>query len=244
MALQNTLAFAVSTIGHVAVLGGVIWVNAPAHAHARTETFLEIVEVAEAPAPEVKAEDEPLPISRALRDDAPRPIQPAKPVEAPAPAPTVSDNPYDDLPEPPAVVTAESSGAFAMPVSATAVTTPAVAAPVKAITTSGPPVNADALRTEFASWRRRVGQAVAGLAAQRYPTQARRLGHEGTVVLQMSIDPIGAIASVNVARSSGHDELDQAALAAVRSLQRVPSPPAAVRDLLRAFSVPITYRLD
>ncbi|WP_321893077.1 energy transducer TonB [Paraburkholderia tropica] len=44
-----------------------------------------------------------------------------------------------------------------------------------------------------------------------YPARARRLGHEGTVELLVSIDSGGRITQVIVEKSSGFDELDEAA---------------------------------
>lgn len=44
-----------------------------------------------------------------------------------------------------------------------------------------------------------------------YPPLARRLNHEGVVLLNITIGVTGAITAVQVAQSSGFDELDQAA---------------------------------
>lgn len=52
--------------------------------------------------------------------------------------------------------------------------------------------------------------------APSYPLVARRLGWEGTVVLDVEVRVDGRVASVTVARSSGHGVLDRAATDAVR----------------------------
>jgi periplasmic protein TonB len=44
-----------------------------------------------------------------------------------------------------------------------------------------------------------------------YPSRARRLGHEGTVLVRVTIDPEGTVTQADVSTSSGFDELDAAA---------------------------------
>lgn len=67
--------------------------------------------------------------------------------------------------------------------------------------------------------RRRVQQALT------YPSTARRRGISGTVHLDITVEPSGRIADVQVVRSSSHEVLDEAALDAVRALRQVPFPP-------------------
>lgn len=55
-----------------------------------------------------------------------------------------------------------------------------------------------------------------------YPGIARSRHWEGLVLLRVYVTPNGQAAKVNVARSSGHDVLDDAALAAVRNWRFVP----------------------
>lgn len=50
----------------------------------------------------------------------------------------------------------------------------------------------------------------------RYPLESRRKREQGVVVLQVTLDTSGAVADISVARSCGHDRLDQAALKAVK----------------------------
>lgn len=50
----------------------------------------------------------------------------------------------------------------------------------------------------------------------KYPPESRRSGEEGLVVLRVLINEIGAVARVDVERSSGHSRLDDAACQAVR----------------------------
>jgi protein TonB len=73
----------------------------------------------------------------------------------------------------------------------------------------------------------------------RYPELARRLGRQGTVVLELALSPDGAVAEVGVSSSSGVDELDQAAVDAVRTWRFSPHPGVAAghRDRLRTSIV-------
>lgn len=56
-----------------------------------------------------------------------------------------------------------------------------------------------------------------------YPFVSRRLGEQGTVVLQVELDEQGLVAAARVLSSSGHVRLDDAALAAVRHWRCTPS---------------------
>jgi protein TonB len=63
--------------------------------------------------------------------------------------------------------------------------------------------------------------AASGLVATHtipgYPTLDRRLNHEGTVTLALSIGADGSVNDAKVATSSGYDGLDQAAIAWVKA---------------------------
>jgi protein TonB len=50
-----------------------------------------------------------------------------------------------------------------------------------------------------------------------YPSLDRRLNHEGTVILELSIGADGSVNDATVANSSGYDGLDQAAIAWVKA---------------------------
>ena len=53
-----------------------------------------------------------------------------------------------------------------------------------------------------------------------YPPQSRRLGEQGSVVLQILIDPDGRVADAKLVQSSGFDRLDRAALQGVKTNYR------------------------
>lgn len=68
-----------------------------------------------------------------------------------------------------------------------------------------------------------------------YPRRARRKGHEGDVSLELVVSESGAIESAAVVASSGHGELDAAALDAVKRASFAPATEdgAAVRGKVR-----------
>ncbi len=75
-----------------------------------------------------------------------------------------------------------------------------------------------------------------------YPLAARRRGHEGVVVLRVRVSPTGACLSLVVARSSGHAELDEAALEAVRTWRFAPAVRGGV-PVEAELEIPIRFRL-
>ncbi len=92
------------------------------------------------------------------------------------------------------------------------------------------------------------GAYLAGLreriqAALHYPPAARRRGLSGTVQLELTIRPDGAIDAVELFRSSSHAVLDEAALEAVRTLGRRPLPAHAAGRSLRV-RLPVVFALD
>jgi periplasmic protein TonB len=50
-----------------------------------------------------------------------------------------------------------------------------------------------------------------------YPPMARRLGHEGVVLLKLTISPLGIISAVDIENSSGYAELDRTAVEWVKT---------------------------
>ena len=68
-----------------------------------------------------------------------------------------------------------------------------------------------------------------------YPRSARRKGHEGVVTVAISVAEDGTVAHAEVVSSSGYEELDNAALSAVRSARFAPatSDGVSVRGELR-----------
>lgn len=76
-----------------------------------------------------------------------------------------------------------------------------------------------------------------------YPPSARRMGHEGTVLLTVDVTERGGVAQATIQSSSGFAVLDQAAVAAVSNWQFVPAQrnghPTGARVI-----VPIRFQLQ
>ena len=74
-----------------------------------------------------------------------------------------------------------------------------------------------------------------------YPPRARRMGHQGTVLLKLVLLPDGSIDNVSLAETSGMRVLDDAALAAVRRVGRFPPFPQGLARRDWVLTVPIRY---
>ena len=70
-----------------------------------------------------------------------------------------------------------------------------------------------------------------------YPPLAVTQGLEGEVVLLLTLDTTGQIRAVDIAKSSGHVLLDEAALDAARHIGTLPGNP-------RQTLLPVTFRLQ
>ncbi len=70
-----------------------------------------------------------------------------------------------------------------------------------------------------------------------YPPEAVERGIEGEVLLLLVLDAGSRISSAEIARSSGHAILDQAALNAARAINALPGNP-------RQTLLPVRFRLD
>jgi len=76
-----------------------------------------------------------------------------------------------------------------------------------------------------------------------YPHRARLAAIEGTVLLEIVVDEEGNVIRRRVARSSGHEILDRAALASIAEVHSVPRPPSGLGWSRRAIRVPFRYTL-
>ncbi len=79
---------------------------------------------------------------------------------------------------------------------------------------------------------------------QRYPGEALRRGEQGTVGIDLLLGPDGRVRAVRLLRSSGHPELDQAAVARAYAMQALPTPPAMLRGREFHIDVPVTFRIE
>jgi len=146
---------------------------------------------------------------------------PEKPAPAARPAP-----PRQAVPRhAPVLASARSQAARSVPVETTPATPPA---PPEAVTPTASPTAQAAAPTAPAALNRElnlpganavrdVARIVCHFAQPAYPAVARRLRHEGTVILRVTIDVTGRAAQVEVDTSSGFAELDAAAVQTLRA---------------------------
>lgn len=76
-----------------------------------------------------------------------------------------------------------------------------------------------------------------------YPAFARRLGHEGRVVIRIQVLSSGAVAAASIERSSGYAVLDEAALASIKRWRFRPAQRAG-QPVDATLNVPITFKLQ
>ncbi|MBI1953168.1 MAG: energy transducer TonB [Candidatus Omnitrophica bacterium] len=79
--------------------------------------------------------------------------------------------------------------------------------------------------------------------APAYPWAARLRGWQGTVVLRVSVAASGLPERVEIAVSSGHAVLDQAALEALRAWRFVPARKGS-QAVAGVVEIPVTFKLD
>jgi len=204
------------------------------------EIAFSIVQTPDEPAPVVAREPEPVPVVR------PNPRRaaaaPKLPVATPTPpaAPEQAVTSIDPSPAP-LTLGGSSEGGLAVAGVVGSSTFPG-AANGKGTGTPAPVRTVD-LRPIASAWTRKVEAAIKAQASRDYPRAALRARLEGSVLLAVRVDPKGHLASVEITRSSGHSQLDAAALAAARALGDLPAPPEALHGYLRPIQIPINYRL-
>jgi protein TonB len=75
-----------------------------------------------------------------------------------------------------------------------------------------------------------------------YPARARKAGEQGSAVVRVLVDVTGRPAQVSLQTSSGHPELDQSALSAVRAAQFRPYAEGGLAQAVWVL-VPINFVL-
>ncbi|MTW19726.1 TonB family protein [Allochromatium palmeri] len=79
---------------------------------------------------------------------------------------------------------------------------------------------------------------------QRYPAGARRHGKTGVAMLSFVIQTDGRLGQIQLAQSSGHAALDQAALQALARLGRFDPIPRSIGRTSWALRVPVRFNLE
>lgn len=78
---------------------------------------------------------------------------------------------------------------------------------------------------------------------KRYPRIALMRQWQGTVVLQLNIGADGRVQEHHLARSSGHEALDQEALEMLREAMPLPALPAQLAGVSLSVDIPVVFRI-
>lgn len=183
------------------------------------------------------AAEAPLPVAVSESRPAHRPAVPhteerhATPVPTPVPAVRAAESP--------AAVAAPAPGPETAAREEFQVREPTPPAPAPRPAPTPPPAVPDSLVLDD------YGRALADLLArqQQYPRLAALRGWEGEVRLRLLVARKGSLVAVEVVHSSGHEVLDQHALALIQGAA-LPAPPAALGDREIQVVVPIHYKLQ
>ncbi len=95
----------------------------------------------------------------------------------------------------------------------------------------------DPRKDYFATVRLRIEEK------KRYPESALGMNLEGQTTIDFFINPDGRADQISVVKSSGHPQLDQAALEAVQKSSPFPRPPGSVFKSGVQVRIPITFKL-
>ncbi|MEQ6250214.1 energy transducer TonB [Sulfitobacter sp. HNIBRBA3233] len=92
---------------------------------------------------------------------------------------------------------------------------------------------------EIRAWQKSIVLLIS--KAKTYPPQARSDRIEGEVQVKFTVDRYGALISTEVAKSSGSEILDRAALRTVEGLEKMPTPPNYLAGDAFALIIPLRY---
>lgn len=162
---------------------------------------------------------------------------------APEPAPKPASQPVTQPPPTPQVQPAVANTAAAPSPHSTAAPTPRpeprAAAQGGRVRTATDEGLSDADKAEITAWQRKVALALA--AAKTYPEASRRARHEGEVIVVFTIAADGRIVSRSIRQSSGHPDLDAAAIDLFDRIGHLPAPPNATGET--TLAAPFSYRV-
>ena len=212
-----------------------------APAPAAEATPLPVPKPVPVPMPQSPSEPKPEPAPKSMPEPLPKPApsptqavveqpRPAlQPRAEPAPHPPQQPRPHSPARTAPSRAHRDTKRRLAAP--------PAAVPPAPA----SPPASAQQEARADSAWLARVGTWL--MAHRVYPEMARRRGRQGTVTVQITVDPLGHVLDVNLIRSSGSESLDQAAQTLLRSAH-LPPFPSGMAVARQSVTIPIRYRLE
>lgn len=175
-------------------------------------------------------------LTRFVESPAPQaqPQPPARPAPPAAEKKPVSKAPARPAPQPLAITDPTPSPAAPTGATAPQVSPAPVAAPVSAAPAAPPAAATVQLPSSDADYLQNPKPA--------YPPLSRRLNEEGRTVVKVLIGADGLPQRAEIAKSSGYERLDQAAMTAVMRWRFVPGKRGGVPEAMW-FNVPINWEL-
>ncbi len=79
---------------------------------------------------------------------------------------------------------------------------------------------------------------------KQYPKIAQMRGWQGLIIIELQLNPQGAVIYSQIKKSSGYDVLDQEALEMIKRAAPFPQPPEALRSKNFTVLVPISFKLE
>ncbi len=184
------------------------------------------------PAPPEPTPPEPQPPEPPPLDPPPPEPQPAEAaIETPPPPPPPKRPPPRPAPPRPRQVQPKAAPAPA------AEAPPAEAAPTAAAT----PAHREASAAATQSWQGRLQAHLARF--KRYPAEARMRHHEGTPVVRFVMTRTGRVLSFRLEQGSGHELLDQEAVALIERAQPLPPLPEELPQATIELVLPLRFQL-
>ena len=191
-----------------------------------------------APDKEESVESQAAPEKQVMQPAEEKPVLDVPPVETPDPElvippkqEIVKEQPKEETPVPPVPTENENPQAHSAPV-----TTSNPNLPKRAEKAVAPNPGSVAAPRVLPAYRDQVAAHL-----QRFK-RAPRGGGTGTAIVTFTIDREGRVSSRSIARSSGSDKLDDAALTMIDRANPLPRFPAAMPQENLTFTVPIRYR--
>ena len=174
------------------------------------------------------------------------PVEEIVPQEQPQPLPDMAEPvfhiPEVDAPLPPDPVTVPTPRPLpqAVPVRPVVAREPvpaAARAPAPAA-----PVGDPAAKERERSWYSLVSAHLN--RKKTYPREAKKAGQQGTPTVRFTVDRRGRVSNISIARSSGHELLDEATLSLIRRAAPLPAMPSSMGRETVTISLPIEYSLS
>jgi len=160
----------------------------------------------------------------------PGPIEPPKP-QLPQP-------PRPPQKKPPVVKPPTSVAPHGQPMTAAPTETPPVPVGIPSV---APPDTGASARQVSASYEARL---IAQLRRyKQYPDRARRAGQQGIAMLRFTVDRTGRVLTHALVGTSGHQLLDDEALALIQRAAPLPAMPPEMTQQTAEFTVPIDFNI-